>query len=248
MSHSKTFLEDQQENSEKSFVSRWSRLKHGSRIKHETQQDTDRLANNTANNNSASKTDNAATKKPAAEINSLADETESLAKNLTDEDMPDIESMTADSDYTDFLSPGVSEALRKIALRKLFHSEVFNIRDGLDEYDGDYTQFEKLGSIVTSDMQHQIEMEAQRKAKQLLQDKEQRPDDAEINVIELENNKMHSTDDDRVTANNQQLSDTQHDQAQTLSIADDHGSDNNTGVETIVDKEMIKNTSLHHDE
>ena len=86
--------------------------------------------------------------------------------------MPDIEGLTADSDYTDFLSPGVSEALRKLALRKLFRSEVFNICDGLDDYDDDYTQFKILGSTVTSDMRHQIELKAQRMAEQLLQEKQ----------------------------------------------------------------------------
>ena len=96
------------------------------------------------------------------------------AKMLTDADMPDIDTLTADSEFSDFFSPGVSEALRKTALRKLFLSEVFNVRDGLDEYDGDYTQFEKLGEIVTSDMQHQLEMEARRKARQLLQNSDSR--------------------------------------------------------------------------
>jgi hypothetical protein len=89
---------------------------------------------------------------------------------LTDADMPAIESLTEDSDYSGFLSPKVSEALRKQALRKLFHSPGFNVRDGLDDYDGVYTEFEKLGDIVTADMRHQLEMEAQRRARQLAED------------------------------------------------------------------------------
>ena len=80
----------------------------------------------------------------------------------TDADMPPIQSLTEDSDYSGFLSPKVSETLRKQALRKLFHSTAFNICDGLDDYDGDYTTFEKLGNIITADMKHQIEIEAQR--------------------------------------------------------------------------------------
>ena len=87
--------------------------------------------------------------------------------HLTDADMPAIESLTEDSDYSGFLSPKVSEALRKQALRKLFHSPGFNVRDGLDDYDGVYTEFEKLGNIVTADMRHQLEVEAQRRARQL---------------------------------------------------------------------------------
>jgi hypothetical protein len=56
---------------------------------------------------------------------------------LTDADMPDIDSLAEDSDFTGFMSPGVSDELRNLALRKLFHAPVFNIRDGLDEYDED---------------------------------------------------------------------------------------------------------------
>jgi hypothetical protein len=81
---------------------------------------------------------------------------------LTDADMPALESLNEDSDYTGFLSPKVSEALRKQALRKLFQSPVFNIRDGLDDYDDDFTSFAKLGDIVTADMKYQLEREAQR--------------------------------------------------------------------------------------
>jgi hypothetical protein len=83
-------------------------------------------------------------------------------KDLTDEDMPSIDSLDENSDYSGFLSPGVSEGLRRRALRKLFMSAVFNVRDGLDDYDEDFTNFEALGDIVTSDMRHQAEAEAER--------------------------------------------------------------------------------------
>ena len=81
---------------------------------------------------------------------------------LTDADMPPLEELTPDSDYTGFLSPEVSEELRKLALRKLFHGAEFNIRDGLDDYDSDYTSYTKLGDIITADMKHQMEQEARR--------------------------------------------------------------------------------------
>ena len=83
-------------------------------------------------------------------------------KVLADADMPPLESLHEDSDYSGFLSPGVSEGLRRRALRKLFMSAVFNVRDGLDDYDDDFTSFEPLGDVVTSDMKHQAEMEAER--------------------------------------------------------------------------------------
>ena len=92
-------------------------------------------------------------------------------KVLTDEDMPSLDSLGEDSDYSGFLSPGVSEALRRRALRKLFTSAVFNVPDGLDDYDDDFTSFQALGDVVTSDMRHQAEMEAER-AKQARADAE----------------------------------------------------------------------------
>lgn len=175
MSRKKTTLAEPEDASEAGFVSRWSRLKH------EAVEDagTAAIENTTSSNAAADNTEPGLKQASSARI-------------LTDEDMPDIESLTPESDYTDFLSPGVSDALRKLALRKLFHSEAFNIRDGLDEYDGDYTQFEKLGDIVTSDMQHQVELEAQRKAEQLLQHEDQSSDAESIHDMEA----TDITDDD----------------------------------------------------
>ncbi len=87
---------------------------------------------------------------------------EAPAPVLTDADMPAIDTLSDESDFSPFMSPGVSDELRNLALRKLFGSPVFNIRDGLDEYDDDFTEFAKLGDIVTSDMKHRIEMEQQK--------------------------------------------------------------------------------------
>lgn len=145
MSQSKTSVKNHEESSDVSFVKRWSRLKQ------ETRQDID----------------NETVEKKSAAAGIPDDERRPASETLTDKDMPDIDSLTSSSDFTDFLSPGVSEELRKLALRKLFRSEVFNIRDGLDEYDDDFTQFEALGDVVTSDMKHQLELEAQRKVEQM---------------------------------------------------------------------------------
>ena len=95
---------------------------------------------------------------------------ETEAPALTDADMPDIETLTEDSDFSPFMSPGVSEELRNLALRKLFRAPSFNIRDGLDEYDDDFTSFAKLGDVVTSDMKHRIEMEQQKLREKLAQE------------------------------------------------------------------------------
>ena len=80
---------------------------------------------------------------------------------LTDDDMPPIESLNADSDYSGFMSPKVSETLRRQALNKLFHLPNYNITDGLNDYDEDYTSFTKLGNVITHEMKRMMELEQQ---------------------------------------------------------------------------------------
>ncbi|MBX2869174.1 MAG: DUF3306 domain-containing protein [Acidiferrobacterales bacterium] len=86
---------------------------------------------------------------------------------LTDADMPEIDTLNEGSDFTGFMSPGVSDKLRKLALRKLFAGAGFNIRDGLDDYDEDFTNFAPLGDIVTCDMKHRAEVEEEKRLKAL---------------------------------------------------------------------------------
>ncbi|MFK7860123.1 MAG: DUF3306 domain-containing protein [Granulosicoccus sp.] len=121
---------------------------------------------------------------------------------LTDDDMPPIASLSSDSDLSGFFNKGVSAALRKAALRHVFQQPKYNLRDGLNDYDGDYTVFEPLGDTVTSDMKWHIarkererlealELEEQeRKALEdkQIEDKQIEDDEAEVDAEEqLEN-------------------------------------------------------------
>ncbi|MDF1528172.1 MAG: DUF3306 domain-containing protein [Sedimenticola sp.] len=115
-----------------SFISRWSRLKQEAALPTESSDSPHEIVPN--------------------------DDNEIVAEPLCDSDMPPIESLDEHSDYSGFLSEKVSESLRRQALRKLFHSAAFNVCDGLDDYDGDYTNFAGLGDIVTADMRHQLAM------------------------------------------------------------------------------------------
>ncbi len=65
--------------------------------------------------------------------------------------------MNESSDYSGFLSPEVSDELRRLALRKLFHLPEFNIKDGLDDYDEDFRSFEVLKDVITADMRFEME-------------------------------------------------------------------------------------------
>lgn len=88
---------------------------------------------------------------------------------LTDADMPSIDDLTEDSDVGGFFSPGVSDKLRQLALKKVFALPVYNLRDGLDDYDDDYTSFEPLGDTVTADMRHRLEREAAERERKALE-------------------------------------------------------------------------------
>lgn len=55
--------------------------------------------------------------------------------------------------------------LKRNALRDLFHQAEFNERDGLNDYDHDYTQERSLGDIVTNQMKRMIKL-AEQKAEQ----------------------------------------------------------------------------------
>lgn len=90
---------------------------------------------------------------------------------LTDADMPPIDTLNEDSDYTGFLSPQVSDELRRLALRKLFHMPKFNIRDGLDDYDEDFRTFEAIGNIVTAHERYQLELKQQEEQERPAQEK-----------------------------------------------------------------------------
>jgi len=91
----------------------------------------------------------------------------SAAEDTAEIELPRIEDLDENSDYSAFFNPKVAEDLRRVALRKLFRSAVFNVRDGLDDYDEDFTVYEPLGDIVTADMRHEMRRKAERAKEQL---------------------------------------------------------------------------------
>ena len=113
---------------------------------------------------------------------------------LTDADMPALETLHDDSDYSGFLSPKVSDKLREIALRKLFHSKAFNIVDGLDDYDDDFITALPLGDIVTADMRHQAEVKLEKEKAALLEEQRHVGAAEECVNDELENDEAVAVD------------------------------------------------------
>ena len=60
------------------------------------------------------------------------------------EDLPAVESLTRDADFTRFMRPDVPPQMKNAALRKLFTDPHFNVMDGLDIYIDDYTKADPI--------------------------------------------------------------------------------------------------------
>ncbi len=151
------------------FLSRWSRLKSqpaeaGESAAADAQRTAEQVQSlsSTIDQVSGSSPQQAVVVDADSALRQLDDEL-SVADNepLTDADMPDIDTLDEQSDFSGFLSEKVSEHLRRKALQKLFHLPEFNIRDGLNEYDEDYSKFIPLGDTVTYQMKQFIERQKQ---------------------------------------------------------------------------------------
>lgn len=118
---------------------------------------------------------------------------------LTDADMPAIDTLTSQSDLSGFFSKGVSATLRRSALRHVFQQPQYNVRDGLNDYDGDYTVFEPLGDTVTADMKFHAarkereRIEAEQRAAELVEQEEQQKED-ELLEQEQQQDEQHAED------------------------------------------------------
>jgi len=55
-------------------------------------------------------------------------------------ELPPLDKLSFDSDYTGFLHPKVDEETRRAALKRLFSDPRFNVMDGLDVYIDDYSK------------------------------------------------------------------------------------------------------------
>jgi hypothetical protein len=58
--------------------------------------------------------------------------------------LPPVDQLTPESDFTGFMHPKVEDALRRVALKKLFADPHFNIPDPYEAYSGDWTGGEPI--------------------------------------------------------------------------------------------------------
>ena len=72
---------------------------------------------------------------PNSPLANQAGNTEEPAKVLT---LEDVSKLTSESDFTSYMTQGVSPEVRNAAMKKLLADPHYNIMDGLDIYIGDY--------------------------------------------------------------------------------------------------------------
>ena len=104
--------------SDDDFLSRWSRRKHAAR-RGEVPQAAP------------------ATVPPAA---AAAVPTAPAPEETKPVELPPVEELTHESDFTPFMREGVDPSLRRQALRTLFRDPRFNVMDGLDVYIDDFSK------------------------------------------------------------------------------------------------------------
>lgn len=67
-------------------------------------------------------------------------------------ELPPVEELTLDSDFSGFFHPKVDEDVRRSALRKLFSDPHFNVMDGLDTYIDDYSKTEPIPAAMLASL------------------------------------------------------------------------------------------------
>lgn len=145
------------------FLQRWSRRKQSALRDDEVSEDESQTPEA---DQEAGPAEPSAADAPSAELEA-GSESELEPEPPGDEDMPPLESIDESGSVAAFLSPRVSEGLRRAAMRRLFRQPKYNVVDMLDDYAEDYSKPVALGSVVTADMRYRAEQAAKRMERKL---------------------------------------------------------------------------------
>ena len=66
--------------------------------------------------------------------------------------LPPVDELKPDSDFSAFMHPKVEDALRRVALKKLFSDPHFNVPDPYEAYSGDWTVGEPIGEELLAQL------------------------------------------------------------------------------------------------
>jgi len=154
-----------------SFLGRWSRRKQSAPEQVEAEDarlERERIAQEPATPN------------PPAQVAGAAPDGgpshEPVDRGAASLNLPSLESLTPQADFTSFMKPEVPAQLKNAALKKLFTDPHFNVMDGLDTYIDDYTKEDPIPpAMLRALMQsrelrlfdYSAEEEAERQAREL---------------------------------------------------------------------------------
>ncbi|MDN2655865.1 DUF3306 domain-containing protein [Cobetia sp. 14N.309.X.WAT.E.A4] len=172
MSHS-----DDRDNTSQGLLSRWSRRKQRAEASRTTTDSPDAVAGlatvarpSTANDTAPTETAPTETEaceasdepshalhserhgEASAEGGSETTDAEALAQEADESppvvELPDPDTLLPDADISAYMQAGVDPALRQRALRRIFMGGEHSLRDGLDDYDQDFSQMRPLAAGV----------------------------------------------------------------------------------------------------
>ena len=94
--------------------------------------------------------------------------------------LPPVDKLTPESDFTAFMHPKVEDALRRVALKKLFSDPHFNIPDPFEAYSGDWTVGEPIPEEMLATLNQARTLlfpEEEKKQPESPQEEQQKPQD-----------------------------------------------------------------------
>jgi len=68
--------------------------------------------------------------------------------------LPPVDQLTQESDFRGFMHPKVEDALRRVALKKLFSDPHFNAADPFEPFSGDWTGGEPIPEAMLASLEH----------------------------------------------------------------------------------------------
>ncbi|MEZ9884916.1 DUF3306 domain-containing protein [Vibrio splendidus] len=134
---------------------------------------------------------------------------------------------TEDLSVAQLLVSEASESVKKAALRKLFLSEEFNVRDGLDDYDDDYSNLKSLSEGVAETLRDWVkdktEEETTPEEEQVIDNKtEDEVLEHSESDLEVSDNELETSESTEITEQEKQLyKNTVPDKSATTSDEDD---------------------------
>ncbi|MEZ9556667.1 DUF3306 domain-containing protein [Vibrio splendidus] len=134
---------------------------------------------------------------------------------------------TEDLSVAQLLVSEASESVKKAALRKLFLSEEFNVRDGLDDYDDDYSNLKSLSEGVAETLRDWVkdktEEETTLEEEQVIDNKyESEVLEHSESDLEVSDNEFETSESAEITEQEKQLyKNTVPDKSATTSDEDD---------------------------